>query len=233
MKPSKSSGLRLFELKFQSKVSRRVNSDNCACCPDSKEAQIPMTCFGSKESTQGFKLFDDFGLEGIVRHEKHNEAKIRRLYKRAWKHIKVAMLRAKSEFRKSAEARSWLASSLSDFTTLLSFGLFASALPFSIDTKASDELRVAIFGALSNATSEVLEHRGKSFTASEAKPERIANFVVRNALVPAALHHAVTMATDMILNDAKGVERHASMEFTNIYCKVIPHIHHFFPFLHT
>ena len=192
-----------------------------------------MTCFGSEESTRGFKLFDNFGLEGIVRHEKHNEAKIRCLYKRAGKHIRVAMLRVKSEFRKSAEARSWLASTLSDFTTLLGFGLFASALPFSIDTKASDEMRVAIFGALSNATSEVLEQRGKSFTASEAKPERIANFVVRNALVPAALHHAVTMATDMILKDAEGAEKNAAMELKSIYCKVVPHIHHFFPFLHT
>ena len=230
-RPSTPCGLD-FGFKVHKKSSTRSTSENCAFRPTGNRAQFLDNCLDDVEGIDGFDFFEEIGLENIVKYKKDNEGKIEYLWKRAAKQFRITALRAKSEVRKSAEARSWLASTFSDFATLLGFGLFTSALPFSLDKKTSDELHVAIFGALINATTEVLEHKGKSFTASEAKPEKITNFVVRNALVPAALHRVVTIATDIIVQDAKSVESYATIELKDVIDKVLPCLQHLFPFLH-
>jgi hypothetical protein len=193
-----------------------------------KELPHSDNCFDDDEFNEGREFFDEFGFDdkNAAQNVAQNSGKLQYLRERAERCARLQTRLARREVRKSPAARGWLAASVSDFATLLSFGLLAAAAPFTLDAKAADSLRVALFGALNNATTDALEQQGNSTAATAGNPERIAMFVLRNALVPAALHRAVNMAAEVLVKDAETAEEHVAIQLQGLVAQGLSQADH-------
>jgi hypothetical protein len=108
-----------------------------------------------------------------------------------------------------------MAAFLSEFATLLSFGLLTMAAPQqSLNPKAVDTLRVAVISAFNNATAYIFE--GPTTKTVEG-PGALVDFLLRNALVPAVLHRIVTAVAEALVEDAKNAEDNVISSAANLF----------------
>jgi hypothetical protein len=129
--------------------------------------------------------------------------------------VNVSVRLAGRRIRRSPEARGWMAAFLSEFATLLSFGLLTMAAPQqSLDPKAVDTLRVAVISAFNNATAYIFE--GPTTKTVEG-PGALVDFLLRNALVPAVLHRIVTAVAEALVEDAKNAEDNVISSAANLF----------------
>jgi hypothetical protein len=151
-----------------------------------------------------FSVRDAFPAEDdrVARRMLQRQSEGRR--ERAERRVRASARLAGRGVRSSPDTLRLVAGAASDFATSLGIGLFNAAAPLALDPTAADGFRVAVFGALNNATIGALE--SPQPRSSVAKREQLAGFVFRNALVPAVLHRVVSVVVDNLINDAEVAE---------------------------
>ena len=114
---------------------------------------------------------------------------------------------------------------MSDFVTLLGFGLLNAATPLTLDSTSVDNIRFAVYSAFNNATTDAL---GRAQPWSNAvNRQELTIFVLRNAVAPAILHRVASIVADNAITDAKLAEQVLFEDITIIYLEshnILAHI---------
>lgn len=116
--------------------------------------------------------------------------------------------------RSSPDALRLLAGAMSDFATSLGVGLIHAATPFTLDPIAADNIRVALYSAFNNATTDALESTQPCSTDTTGNCKQLSNFILRNAVAPAILHRLAGIIADNLIVDAELAEKAVVNDFT-------------------
>jgi len=109
---------------------------------------------------------------------------------------------------------------MSDFATSLGVGFFNAATPLLLDPISADSIRVAVYNAFNNATTDALGCAQPWSTAVNVNRQELTNFILRNAVVPAILHRVASIVADSVITDAKFAEKTILNDFTIIFTNI-------------
>ena len=199
---------------------RRVNLSSYAPSPQDTDLYFDAAEFYS-EFDDYYMQFDDdddfmldkYSLEvgSAARRMLQLQGKSR--HERAERRARLSARLARRNVRSSPDALRLVAGAMSDFATSLGVGLLNAATPLTLDPIAADSIRVAVYSAFNNATTDALESTQPCSTAT-GNCKQLSNFILRNAVAPAILHRLAGIIADNLIVDAELAEKAVVNDFT-------------------
>jgi len=221
----------VFTTKPHTRTRRVVDLSSYAPNPQEYEFSIEAVEFYSE--FEDYVQFDDeFPLQDRLLAEEGDNAAHRMLqrqrksrHERADRRARASARLAGRSMRSSPDALRLVAGAMSDFVTLLGFGLLNAATPLTLDSTSVDNIRFAVYSAFNNATTDAL---GRAQPWSNAvNRQELTIFVLRNAVAPAILHRVASIVADNAITDAKLAEQVLFEDITIIYLEshnILAHI---------
>jgi len=201
----------VFKLESPPAGARRVDLASYAPSPHDSEN------FFKKDWAQFdndyFPVHETFPLEGDGATLRMLQRQRNSRHERAERRARASVRLAGRNMRSSPDVLRLVASAMSDFATSLGVGLLNAATPLSLDPIAADSIRVAIYSAFNNATTDVLENT-QPYCVAESNCKHVSNLILRNAIAPAILHRMVGVIVDNLISDAELAEKSAVNDFT-------------------
>ena len=209
----------VFTTKPHTRTRRVVDLSSYAPNPQEYEFSIEAVEFYSE--FEDYVQFDDeFPLQDRLLAEEGDNAAHRILqrqrksrHERADRRARASARLAGRSMRSSPDALRLVAGAMSDFATSLGVGLLNAATPLTLDPIAADSIRVAVYSAFNNATTDALESTQPCSTAT-GNCKQLSNFILRNAVAPAILHRLAGIIADNLIVDAELAEKAVVNDFT-------------------
>ena len=160
-----------------------------------------------------FPMYETFPLEGGSAARRMLQLQGKSRHERAERRARLSARLARRNVRSSPDALRLVAGAMSDFATSLGVGLLNAATPLTLDPIAADSIRVAVYSAFNNATTDALESTQPCSTAT-GNCKQLSNFILRNAVAPAILHRLAGIIADNLIVDAELAEKAVVNDFT-------------------
>jgi len=169
---------------------------------------------------EDFPVHHSFPLEGDSAAWRMLQRQRNSRHERAERRARASARLAGRNMRSSPDALRLVAGAMSDFATSLGVGFFNAATPLLLDPISADSIRVAVYNAFNNATTDALGCAQPWSTAVNVNRQELTNFILRNAVVPAILHRVASIVADSVITDAKFAEKTILNDFTIIFTNI-------------